>query len=292
MPRLLLLSLFYVLLILCSGCAFIFKGVKRTKNVEYAVTNDSIVTSQRHRLDIYAPKGTHDSLDVLIFIHGGNWNSGSKKTYRFLGNRFARKGVVLVVINYRLSPGSQYNDMALDAAMSVKWVYEHIQNYGGNPQSIYVSGHSAGGHLAALIALDDSYFESINLTNPLKGAILIDAAGLDMYSYLKEQKFEEGKTYLKVFSNDPEIWKLASPIYYLKDEMIPLLIYRGGKTYPSIIKSNEAFLVASERFTDQAHYKVQKRKRHIPMIVQFLYTPNPRYDEILKFMENPEDFSF
>lgn len=220
-----------------------------------------------------------------MFIHGGNWNSGKRSLYSFLGNRMARKGIVTVVIEYPLSPQATYNDMATTAAQSVKWVQENIREYGGDPDKIFVSGHSAGGHLAALIAIRNEYFDSLGIANPIQGAILIDAAGLDMYGYLKEQQREEGHTHLNTFTTNQENWKAASPLYHLHSDMPPLLIYRGGETYPSIIKSNEKFVKALKVYVPEPHYHIQEDKKHIPMITQFFWTWNPRYDGIIHFME-------
>ncbi len=275
-----------------SSCAILTKRINRTEDLVYFAESHPAFNAERHRLDVYAPRKKEKLNEVLVFIHGGSWNSGDKSIYKFLGRRFARKGVVTVVINYRLSPGAEYDEMAMDAARAVKWVEENIKAYGGDPNKIFVSGHSAGGHLTSLISIKDQYFDSLGISNPVKGAILIDAAGLDMYAYLKEHQSGEGAMYLDTFTRNPENWKEASPIYYLHEDMPPLLIYRGGRTYPSIIKSTEAFVAQLEKIVPEPNYKVQESKKHVPMITQFLFTLNPRYTEMLRFMENPEAPAF
>lgn len=176
--------------------------------------------------------------------------------------------------------------MAFASATAVKWVKENIKQYGGNPEKIFISGHSAGGHLAALISLDNQYFDSLGIVNPIKGTILIDAAGLDMYNYLKEENFEEGHTYFSTFTKDASIWKKATPIYYLHQAMPPMLIYQGEKTYPSIKKANEKFINALRAFAPNTDYQILKGKKHIPMILQFFWSWNPRYKQIIQFMQN------
>ena len=286
----------FFLLVFCmnslTSCAFLGKRITRTMDIAYVSHEEQIFDAARHKLDVYAPRKKDGVKEVLVFIHGGDWNSGSKSIYKFLGSRFARKDIVTVIINYRLSPPVQYNGMAADAARAVIWVQENIKDYGGDPEKIFVSGHSAGGHLAALISVRAAYFDSLNIVTPIKGAILIDAAGLDMYTYLQEEQFGEGKKYLQTFTKEPDVWKNASPIYYLEGNTLPFLIYRGGKTYPSIIKSNESFVAALKKHVPNPNYKVQKPKRHVPMIVQFLFTLIPRYKEMIRFMENPEEDPF
>ncbi|MBW3544027.1 MAG: alpha/beta hydrolase [Bacteroidetes bacterium] len=265
-----------------TACAF--RSVSRTKHISYTAGEPTSPLPQQH-LNVFAARNSAALSEVLIFIHGGNWNSGKKSLYSFLGNRMARKGVVTVIIDYPLSPQANYNDMAIAAAKSVKWVKENIQHYGGNPDKIFVSGHSAGGQLAALITLQHAYFDSLGMVNPIKGAILIDAAGLDMYGYLKERQYEKGHTYLQTFTTNPNNWKAATPLYHLHQQMPPLLIYRGGDTYPSIIRSNEKFVNALNKFTPKANYHVLKGKKHIPMITQFFWTWNPLYDQMIDFMQ-------
>ena len=176
--------------------------------------------------------------------------------------------------------------MAVAAASSVRWVKENITAYGGDPEKIFISGHSAGGHLAALVSLDNEYFDSLGLIDPVKGVILIDAAGLDMYSYLKQESFDENDTYLKTFTSDPVIWKKASPVYYLKKQMPPFLVYQGGRTYPSVKQSNEIFMNKLLPLAPSTKYEIIKGRKHVAMITQFFKTWDPRYKEIIKFMKS------
>jgi acetyl esterase/lipase len=275
-------------LVLLNGCAFLVHGIKRSKSLAYVAPAAAVFDSLSHQLDIYAPAGKGKARPVLVFMHGGNWEWGDKAQYKFLGTRLARKGIVAVIINYRHPPGLPYWEMAGDAASATSWVKEHITHYGGDPDAIFVGGHSAGAHLATLIAADRRYFDSLRVESSIRGVVLIDAGGLDMYSYLLEHAGGEGKRYLSTFTARPEVWKDASPLYHLSADTPPLLIYRGGKTYPSIVKSHQAFLQALKVYVPQPYYKVQQKLGHIAMIVQFVFTPNPRYREIGRFMQHPD----
>ena len=277
-----LTSLFFIglLFLAVPGCAF--KRISRSKNLTYLKADPSARIAEQ-RLNIFAPRKPTTPKDVLVFMHGGGWDSGKKSLYSYLGSRMARKGVVAVVIDYPLSPAANYHQMATAAATAVQWVEKNIARYGGNPEKIFVSGHSAGGHLAALITVRGAYFDTLGTANPIQVCVLIDAAGLDMYGYLKEEKFAAGHPYLKTFTADPAVWKAASPLYHLHPGMPPLLIYRGGKTYPSIAKSTEKFVNALRGFT-APNYRVLAGKKHVPMITQFFWSWNPLYDEIIEFM--------
>lgn len=281
--RYFILAAWFTLLVsLMGSCAF--KRISRFKNIPYLQADTSLHLA-RQELNIFAPRKSSELKDVFVFIHGGSWNSGKKSSYNFLRSRMARKGVVAVIIDYPLSPKANYYQMASAAAKAVQWIKNNSRKYGGNPDKIFLSGHSAGGHLAALLTVRNEYFDTLGIVSPVKGCILIDAAGLDMYGYLTEEKFEEGHPYLQTFTSDPLIWKQASPLYHLHQEMPPLLIYRGERTYPSIIKSTEKFIAALKVFAPQPDYHILKGKRHIPMITQFLWSWNPLYGEIIEFMQ-------
>ncbi|MEO6406625.1 MAG: alpha/beta hydrolase [Ferruginibacter sp.] len=269
-------------ILLLPGCAF--KRVNRSKNIIY-LQADAGKQNAAQKLNVFAPYHNDSLKDVLIFLYGGSWNSGRRGLYSFFGNRMARKNVVTVIIDYPKSPTAGYDEMATDAAIAVKWVKENILQYGGDPNKIFVSGHSAGGHLATLITVRNSYFEKLGITNPIKGAVLIDAAGLDMYGYLKEEDFPEDNTYIKTFTNDPANWKLASPLYNLHNGIAPMLIYQGERTYPSIKAGNENFLSALKNLGYTPSFHLLKGKKHVAMITQFFNSGNKRYKEIIEFME-------
>ncbi len=114
----------------------------RTADVAYVPATDPDFDSARHRLDVYAPStpATTPRL-VVVFIHGGSWNSGDKNTYRFIGRRLVQQGYVAVVVSYRLSPVVRVPAMADDCARAVLWTEQHAAEYGGDPARIFLLGH-------------------------------------------------------------------------------------------------------------------------------------------------------
>ncbi|MCH6234908.1 alpha/beta hydrolase [Cognataquiflexum rubidum] len=274
--------LFIILGIVSFSCSF--RAVQRSKDITY-MEKGFLGNLPEKQLNVFAPKNADGSNDVMLFIYGGSWDSGKKEIYNFLGSRLARKGIVAVIIDYPLSPDYQVHDMAKAAAQAVRWTEENIKTYGGSPDKIYVSGHSAGGHLASLISVRDEYFDTLGVENPIKGTILIDAAGLDMYWFLKEMNYAPGTQYLRAFTDNPQIWKDTSPIYFLDEKDPPMLIMMGGKTLPGIEKTTERFLEEYRKINPEPNFHLQKGKKHKPMIVQFIYTPSKVYKWIGEFME-------
>ncbi len=270
-------------LIFINECAMARPG-RRTKDVPY-VANGS--DAERHLLDVYAPRESLAGAGrpVVVFIHGGNWNSGSKNLYAFIGRRLAKQGIVAVIINYRLAPAVLVSAMADDCAQAVRWTAQHISEYGGDPTRIFVMGHSAGGGLAALLATNNALFTKIGLAkNPVKGAILDDPAGLDMFDYLTKMEYPNDEQYLIPFGKDPAIWRAVSPMYYVSAGSPPMLVYAGGRTYPSITNSAQRFHKRLQELGVIHEFTVLAGKKHIGMVTQLFWKNNIIYRDLLKFV--------
>lgn len=259
---------------------------RRTKDLAYVPATDPAFDAERHLLDVYAPrKKATMPYPVVVFIHGGSWNSGNKNFYSFVGRRLAKQGVVAVVINYRLAPKVEVPAMADDCARAVVWATEHIGEYGGDPQRLYVMGHSAGGGFAALLATDNRLFERRGLAqNPIKGAILDDPAGLDMLDYLTKLEYPDDAQYLIPYGKQPEVWKDVSALYHVTAAAPPFLVFIGGETYPSIRNSSRKF---EQKLTSLGHppqFTVLPGKKHAPMVLQLYWKDNVIYQELLKMV--------
>ena len=127
------------------------KNYARTVNIAYG-------TETRQQLDIYLPStSAAGSQPVALFFYGGSWKFGQRSQYKFLGEALAARGVVTVIADYRLYPEVKFPVFVADGASALSWVVGHIGEYGGDPKSIYLMGHSAGANIAALVALDPSY---------------------------------------------------------------------------------------------------------------------------------------
>ncbi|TFV97139.1 alpha/beta hydrolase [Algoriphagus kandeliae] len=277
-----------ILLLFLESCAF--RSVVRDKEIPYIESENSWGLPQKE-LNVFSPKKANN-LPVLIFIHGGSWNKGRKEIYDFLGNRMARREVVTVIIDYPLAPAYHVDKMEQAVLLAVKWVEENISEYGGDPNQIFISGHSAGGHLAALAAVKNESWQAMNLSNPLKGAILNDPAGLDWYWFLEQMRDRpNGTDNYDAFTDNPEVWKAYSPIYFLEGNEIPMLLMEGEKTYPGIRLTVERFRKeADEKGTDLT-YSFYSKTKHIPMITQYFWTWKKGYDDVLDFIQSQSDGS-
>jgi acetyl esterase/lipase len=111
-------------------------------------------SSPRNTLDIYKPKTLAGKAPVVVFFYGGSWNSGSRSDYDFVGEALASRGIVVVIADYRLYPQVRYPTFLQDSAKAVGWVYRHVGEFGGDPDQLFVMGHSSGAYNAAMLALD------------------------------------------------------------------------------------------------------------------------------------------
>lgn len=233
------------------------------------------------KLNVFFPRKVKADAPVLVFVHGGYWNSGRKGTYDLLGRNFAKKGTVTIIPDYTLSPAANYDQMTQEIAAVIKWTQQNCKEFKGNPKQIFISGHSAGGHLAALAVMNPKY--GID-PKTISGIILNDAAGLDMKHYLEEYPPTDEHDYLATWTTNPENWKAASPIYFIDKNTPPFLIYVGNKTYPSIKVTNDRFLKALHPFQPKVSL-IYLNKKHVPMVTQYFLPWSDRFKEIAAFIK-------
>ena len=135
---------------------------------------------ERQVLDVYSPKKAKN-LPVVFWIHGGGWQAGDKTSVQMKPQVFVERGFVFVSTNYRLLPGVDMATIVRDIAKSVRWVHDHIAEYGGDPNRLFVMGHSAGAQLAALICTDGRYLKAEGLSlDIIKGCVPVDGDTYDV----------------------------------------------------------------------------------------------------------------
>jgi acetyl esterase/lipase len=135
---------------------------------------------KRQVLDIYSPPDAKN-LPVVFWIHGGGWQGGEKTDVKIKPRTFNERGMVFVSTSYRLLPEVEMQDIFKDVAKSLGWVYKHIAEHGGDPERIFVMGHSAGAQLAALLCTDDRYLKSEGVPmRVLKGCVPVDGDTYDV----------------------------------------------------------------------------------------------------------------
>jgi acetyl esterase/lipase len=145
------------------------------RNIPYAAP-----AHERQVLDVYSPPHAKN-LPVVFWIHGGGWQTGDKTSVQNKPQAFLDKGFVFVATNYRLLPHVDMATIVRDIAQSIHWVHDHIVEYGGDPQLLFIMGHSAGAQLAALICTDERYLQAEGLPlTIIKGCVPVDGDTFDV----------------------------------------------------------------------------------------------------------------
>ncbi|MFP4647465.1 MAG: alpha/beta hydrolase [Candidatus Acetothermia bacterium] len=173
---------------------------------------------KRHRMDVYEPAEINEETETILFLHGGGWEVGSKDIHKFVGRSWARKNFIVALPNYRLAPEATYPDQMVDVANSATWI---LENYDGFTGSLYLAGHSAGAHLAALLGFSDSWREQANLRlEQIRGFILL--AGVYQF-----HPFEEADPRIRRFMGTKVHWEEAQPYNHLKEGLPPVFSVHG-----------------------------------------------------------------
>ncbi|WP_445179909.1 alpha/beta hydrolase [Pseudomonas sp. McL0111] len=118
----------------------------------------------RQKLDVYVPRHPLKDAPVVVFFYGGSWNSGAREDYTFVGEALASRGIYAVLADYRLYPQVRYPLFLEDGARAVAWTKAHIREYSGNPQRLYLMGHSSGAYNAAMLALDADLLRAVGMS--------------------------------------------------------------------------------------------------------------------------------
>lgn len=249
--------------------------VTSIKDVTYYDGDDK--DKVKHRLDLYLPKD-QKGFPVLFFIHGGAWLHGDKSflgLYSSLGRFYASRGIGVVVTNYRLSPAVKHPEHIKDVALAFAWTVKNIEKYGGRPDQLFVCGHSAGGHLAALLATDETYLKAEGLSfKNIKGVIPISGV-YDVPVKVLPQVFGKGE----------EVHKNASPTFNVKPGLPPFLVLYADKDLQYCDKEPaQAFCKALNDKGCTATICEIKDSGHMLMLFAAYTADSPVSKQILEFI--------
>ena len=199
---------------------------------------------QRHRLDVYAPVTAAPAagFPVVVFFYGGNWISGERAEYKFVGEALAARGVLTLVADYRLYPETTYPGFLEDSALAVAWSLEHAKALGGDPKRVFAMGHSAGGYNAAMLALDARWLKAVgHAPAELRGWIGLAGA----YEFFP---LEEGQPARPVFHH-PDYPKDGQPIPFVMPSS--LRAFLGGPVVDRIVSPQRSTLAMAAKLREQ-----------------------------------------
>lgn len=214
--RRLLPALFVLLL---TGCQSTFFATLNAGRPPEPVETARYGEHRLQTLDVYRPRPGSGPAPVVVFFYGGRWQGGTRREYAFVGERLAAEGLLVVLPDYRLYPEVRFPTFVEDAAAAVAWARAHAAEHGGDPSRIFVAGHSAGAHLAALLATDRRYLERVGM-RPEQLSGLIGIAG--PYDFLPLEDDD-----LKDMFGPEGNWPQSQPVTFVDGDEPPALLLHG-----------------------------------------------------------------
>lgn len=185
------------------------------------------IKSEKQTLDVYAPAEGKDR-PIVFWIHGGGWQHGDKREVDKKPPAFVEKGFVFVSTNYRLFPDATTKGIAEDVAQALRWTHDHATEFGGDPNTIFVMGHSAGAQLAALICTDERYLKAERLSlSSIKGCIPVDGDTYDLPMQIATVEKKRADFFKRAFGDEQSQRDMSSVMHVARGKNIPpfLLIY-------------------------------------------------------------------
>jgi len=229
--------------------------VEVKKDIAYHTGSDA--DKERNVLDVYVPKGKKD-IPVFFFVHGGAWKQGNKRVFAEPAKRFAEAGIAVVCPNYRLSPKVQHPGHIEDVAKAFAWTIDNIAKHGGDPKKVIASGHSAGGHLVALLATNETYLKAekksladIRGVFGISGVYIISPASRSLND---------------AFGTDVDVCKTASPIAHIGSAHPPMLLVYADNDIPMLGSGAEFFAKGLKNSKQEATAKEFKDRTHITIM--------------------------
>ena len=235
----------------------------------------------RHKLDIYVPETVGQGASVAVFFYGGRWKFGSKADYLFVGQALASSGIITVIPDYRLFPGVRYPSFVEDGAKAVGWVRRHIASHGGDPDRIFLIGHSAGAHIAATLSMNPRFLAAENVpVEEIRG--LVGLSGPYDFLPIKDPVVKE------VFAVDD--LEATQPINHVNRRAPATLLLTGDDDKTVLARNSLRLGDAINDIGGKAAVKTYDRIGHIGIVLA-LASPfrwlAPTLDDIVEFIAHP-----
>jgi acetyl esterase/lipase len=175
---------------------------------------DAYIESQC-KLDLYYPKG-QKNYTTIVWFHGGGLTAGSKEIPKAL----MEKGYAVVGVGYRLSPKANVPAIIEDAAAAMAWIFQHIGEYGGDPDKLILTGHSAGGYLGMMITLNKSYLAKYGIDANRIGALIpFSGQAISHFTYRKEQGMGALQPTIDTYA----------PLFHVRADAPPMILITGDR---------------------------------------------------------------
>jgi len=244
------------LLVACSPASLLNVTVPRSG---YRVVRDlAYGADPRQKLDLYIPDGLKTSAPVILFFYGGSWDSGSKSWYLAFGQAFASKGIVVAIADYRVYPQVKYPAFVEDSASAFRFVHENVARYGGDPNRLFLAGHSAGAYNAVMLASDPRYLREVH-ADPVWIRGVIGISGPYDFLPLKSPEL------INIFGGDRR--EETQPIRYIDAKRPPMLLVTGSDDTTVLPRNTKRMAARLRSFGTDVREIVYPDVAHIGIIL-------------------------
>jgi acetyl esterase/lipase len=186
-------------------------------NISYYADARDEYQQERCKLDVYYPKGTKGYATVVWF-HGGGLTAGD----RYFPGLLKQRGLAVVAVNYRLAPGAQTPSFIEDTAAAVAWVLRNIERYGGDPQKVFVAGHSAGAYLVTMIAMDPKWLAAEGLSHRQLAGVVAVSGQMSTHPTIRKLSSEKGSRLRPIIDE-------YAPLAHVAKDLPPMCIVVGDR---------------------------------------------------------------
>lgn len=207
-----------------------------------------------HGVDVYVPAKRPDAAPLVVFFYGGRWTDGDKSDYRFVGAALAGLGYVAMLPNYRHFPDVRMAGFMQDAALAVQWAVEHGAEFGADPRRLYLMGHSAGAHMAALVTLDSRYLIATGKPVPAIAGVIGLSGPYDFLPLTDDD--------VKEMFGPPENYPNSQPIHFVHAGAPPMLLIHGLADDTVLPKNSINFAAALRANGDTVTLKLYPKLKH------------------------------
>jgi acetyl esterase/lipase len=249
------------------------------KDIPYADGGDE------RKLDLYLPDKA--GFATVVFTYGGGWHAGSRKSVTPVGEKFQSLGFGCALLSHRLSPKDKFPAQIEDVAAAFAWVKRHIAKKGGNPERIYLMGHSSGAHLSLLLATDPKYLTRHKLTARAIAGVIGLCPPVDL------EPRQDGKGFgdalmaghgADAFARDVAVMRDASPIRHVSKGMPPVLLIVGERDFPMLKGDAAAFVEKAGSLDLSAAYSVAPGCDHMGVVRSLVQEKSDVREDIIYFM--------
>ncbi len=276
-------TLLYLLIAtLCGGCTRFdaFNAISPTCGDRRAA-NLSFGKLERQKLDVWTTNSVQPNAKVIVFFYGGEWQAGEKWDYRFVAKALAARGFVVVLPDYRVYPEVTFPAFVDDGALAVRWVHDHIAEHGGDPTHVYLMGHSAGAHIAALLNLDEHYLKTVGLDRSAIRATIALSGPYDFTPFKIDEPLFNMRPGGPI---DPQI----EPVTFADGTAPPMLLIHGEKDETCAISNLTSLAGKIRQHGGQVDTIIYPTRGHSGVVMAFAWSFSwlaPTLDDVTKYVQ-------